>query len=231
MLKTLAIFLSLLVANAWSAPDVFRELTAGKKQTVVVYGTSLSHGGEWAKATGRWFDEKYPGLVTFVNHSGPGQHSGWGLANVEEKVMKLQPGLVFVEFAFNDAREKYNVSVSKAGSNLDEIVKAIQKGSPQTQVVLQVMNVGWDVPGGNQSDSWRPNLQTYNDLYRKYAKDHGLTLIDHYPAWEKLKRDDFEKFKRDLPDGTHPIAKASLEVTWPAVKDWLERQSAAAKVK
>jgi len=230
MLKTLCVAFSLLVTSGWSAekPDVFKELASGKKQTVVVYGTSLSHGGEWAVATKKWFDGKYPGLVTFVNNSGPGQHSGWGLKNVKPKVVDLKPALVFIEFAFNDSRETYKVSAADAASNLDKIVQEIGQGSPNTEVVLQVMNVGWDVPGGNQSDSWRPKLQAYNDNYRKYAAEHRLQLIDHYAAWERLKRKDPKTYQKYVPDGTHPSAEGSLAVTWPAVKAWLEKRSEAA---
>lgn len=213
-------------AAAAEKPDVFKNLAAGGKDTVVVYGTSLSHGGEWAKEMKRWFDAKYPGQVTFVNNSGPGQHSGWGLQHVEEKVVKLQPGLVLVEFAFNDARDKYDVSVKQAAENLDKIVATISKGSPRTEIVLQVMNVGWDVPGGNQSHSWRPKLQDYNDNYRKLAKKRGFDLIDHYAAWALLKEKDTATYERYIPDGTHPEAEGSLAVTWPAVKAWLEARSA-----
>ena len=35
---------------------VFEQLRQGKNQTVVVYGTSLSINGQWAKALGSWFD-------------------------------------------------------------------------------------------------------------------------------------------------------------------------------
>lgn len=230
MFRTLCVAFSLLATIGWSAetPDVFTELAAGKKQTVVIYGTSLSHGGEWAVATKKWFDAKYPGQVTFVNNSGPGQHSRWGLKNVKTKVTDLKPALVLMEFAFNDSRETYKVSVADGASNLDKIVKEIGKESPGTEVVLQVMNVPWDVPGGNQSDSWRPKLQAYNDNYRKYAADHRLQLIDHYAAWEKLKREAPETYRKYIPDGTHPSAEGSLAVTWPAVKAWLEKRSEAA---
>jgi acyl-CoA thioesterase-1 len=225
--KWICVAVAVTLGNLGAAekPDVFRDLAAGKKETVVVYGTSLSHGGEWAKETKKWFDAKYPGQVSFVNNSGPGQHSGWGLQHVEEKVVKLQPGLVLVEFAFNDARDKYDVSVRQAAGNLEKIVAVIRKGSPRTEIVLQVMNVGWDVPDGNQSDSWRPKLQDYNDNYRKMAKSQGFDLIDHYAAWEKLKKDDFETYKKYIPDGTHPDAAGSLAVTWPGVKAWLEKRS------
>lgn len=168
------------------------------------------------------------GLVTFVNNSGPGLHSGWGLENVKPKVVDLKPALVFIEFAFNDSREKYEVSVTDAASNLHKIVKEIGSGSPSTEVVLQVMNVGWDVPGGNQSDSWRPKLQAYNDNYRKDAAEHRLHLIDHYAAWERLKREEPIIYQNYVPDGTHPSAQGSLTVTWPAIKAWLEKRSEAA---
>src|SRR5690349_11253996 len=90
---------SSLVSNAAPADPAtpFRSLAAGKKQTVVVYGTSLTHGGAWANATKQWFDQTYPGQVTFINSGGPGQNSDWGLANLKAKVLDHHPDLVFVE--------------------------------------------------------------------------------------------------------------------------------------
>lgn len=48
--------------------------------------------------------------------------------------------------------------------------------------MLQTMNVGWDAPNGNRSLSARPQLEAFNEVYRGYAREHGLPLLDHYGA-------------------------------------------------
>lgn len=208
---------------------LFRNLAAGKKQTVIVYGTSLTHGGAWANATKQWFDQTYPGQVTFINSGGPGQNSDWGLANLKSKVLDHRPDLVFVEFAYNDAHEKFHLPVERGAANLAKIIEDIRAQNPATVIVLQTMNVGCDAPNGNRSLSVRPELERYNDNYRKLARDQGLPLLDHYVAWKKLKETDPATYQRYVPDGTHPDAQGSLAVTWPTVQAWLEATRATAK--
>jgi lysophospholipase L1-like esterase len=208
---------------------VFANLQAGRKQTVVVYGTSLSHGGEWAVATKAWFDGRFPGQVVFVNSAGPGQNSDWGLANLAKNVLDHRPDLVILEFSFNDAHAKFAMPVAKGAANLDQIVSGIRKRQPACDIVLQVMNAAWDAPNDKRSLGNRPQLQAFNDNYRAYAAKHGLPLIDHYPAWLRLKEQDPERYHQLVPDGTHPTREGSLAITWPAVKALLERAAAAKK--
>ncbi len=201
----------------------FANLRAGKAQTVVLYGTSLTHGGEWAVATKNWFAEHYAGKATVINSAGPGQNSQWGLANLGERVLAHQPDLVLMEFSYNDAHEKFNLTVAQAASNLDAMVRGIRAKRPSCDIVLQVMNANWDAPNGKRTMSARPQLTAFNDNYRTYAKAHSLPLIDHFPAWQTLKENDAERFHRYVPDGTHPTKEGSLAVTWPGVHGLLER--------
>ncbi len=209
----------------------FTNLHAGKTQTVVLYGTSLTHGGEWAVATKAWFTEHFADKATVINSAGPGQNSQWGLANLDERVLAHLPDLVLMEFSYNDAHEKFNLTVAQAASNLDAMVRGIHAKRPSCDIVLQVMNANWDAPNGKRTMSARPQLTAFNDNYRSYAKAHALPLIDHFPAWQALKEKDAELFQRYVPDGTHPSKEGSLAITWPAVKALFERADQAAASK
>jgi lysophospholipase L1-like esterase len=208
--------------------SVFRNLQAGKKQTVLVYGTSLTAGGAWANALKKWFDDGYPGLVTFINSGGPGQNSDWGKTNLKAKVLDRKPNLVFIEFSYNDAHEKFKMPVTRGAENLDAMVRAIREQDADAAIVLQIMNAPWDAVGDKPAASSRPQLEAFNDNYRRYAREHSLPLIDHYPAYKQLEKAEPEKFHKWLPDGSHPSAEASLAITWPAIKDLLEKSRAAA---
>lgn len=208
--------------------EFFGRLESGQNQTVVVYGTSLTHGGAWTDATRRWFEHRYAGKVKFINSGGPGENSDWGLRNLQDKVLVHQPGLVFIEFSYNDAHDKFRMPVERGGDNLAKMVAAIRERNPATVIVLQTMNVGWDAPNGNRSLSVRPDLDRYNDNYRRLAREQGLPLLDHYAAWLKLKESDPDKFQHYVPDGTHPTREGSLAVTWPAIQNWLEDARRAA---
>ena len=63
----------------------------------------------------------------------------------------------------------------------------------------------------------RPNLDAYNQMYRDAAKAHGLRLIDHYPAWNKILNEDPARFLRYVPDAIHPVRQGALAVSTPVV--------------
>lgn len=209
---------------------VFKNLAEGKAQTVVVYGTSLTINGAWAKSLQTYFDERFPGKVTFVNGAKAGMHSDWGVENLKSRVLDKKPDLVFIEFSVNDAATKNDVPLEKSAANLDQMVKAIRAQNPQAEIVLQTMNPAWDSPRNEAKKygSDRPNLEAYYDVYRRYAREHGLPLVDHYPAWAKLQKEDRQVFEKAVPDGIHPSSGASVARTWPAIGAMLERARAAA---
>ena len=138
---------------------------------------------------------------------------------------------MFLEFAINDASTKNQVSLEQSVANLDAMVRALRKQNPKVEIVLQTMNPAYDSPrvpekkyGGD-----RPRLEAYYGGYRDYARKHGLPLVDHYPVWARLLRDEPKRFEEMVPDGIHPSGTASREVTWPAVESLLERARAAAR--
>jgi lysophospholipase L1-like esterase len=227
-----------LVSASWTraegAPEplpvnIFKNLAAGKKQTAVTYGTSLTVTGAWTKATQEYFDKHYPGQVTFENTAKSGMHSNWGVENLQERVLDKKPDLVFIEFAVNDAAPKNGVSLEQSVANLDKMVTAIRQQNPQVDIVLQTMNPAWDSPSvkDKKYGSDRPHLEAYYDVCRQYARDHHLPLVDNYPNWAKLQKEDPEQFKSSVPDGIHPSSAASLAVTWPAIESLLERARGA----
>ena len=210
---------------------LFRNLHAGKPQTVVTYGTSLTHVSEWPKALKAYFEKNHPGQVTCLERAKSGQQSNWGVANLKKQVLAHHPDLVFIEFSMNDAATKHQITVEKAEANLDTMVQALRKQNPQVEIVLMTMNVCWDAPNaeGKKPASDRPHLEDYYESYRRYARAHQLCLIDHHPAWKKLQQENGELFRKWLPDGTHPIPEGSLAITWKNIESVLERAKAAAQ--
>ena len=235
MVFALLLFAFSFKAIAQVAPDphlveFFKHIQSGQKQGVVAYGTSVTKYGAWVSLMEQWFNEKYPGMVTVINSGGPGQNSDWGLAQIQKQVLDHQPDLVFIEFAINDAHVRFKMPVERGKENLDKIVQAIQKQNPKTAIVMQTMNCLWDAPKGMaRGDTDRPQMEAYNENYRAYAREHHLPLVDNYPAWLKIKQTDLSKLQELIPDGTHPNKFGSLAVTWPGLKEVLEKAQAAAK--
>jgi acyl-CoA thioesterase-1 len=204
----------------------FQSLQAGRKQTVVLYGTSLTHSAPWTGMLNDWFEAMHPGQVTLINSGGPGENSTWGLANLQARVVDHKPDLVFIEFASNDGVTRFNLQVEEAANNLDHMIKTIHAKNPDTEIVLQTMNVPWDSP---EMDALarRPNLETYNDNYRRYAQAHHLPLLDHYPAWKQFEETLPDQFRAGIPDGSHPNESGIRAAMWPALLDFLEKSRAA----
>jgi lysophospholipase L1-like esterase len=202
--------------------EFFNRLKAGDKQTVIVYGTSLTAGGAWTGSLKNWFEQQFPGQVNFINSGLSGKTSQEGVDQLQAKVLDLKPDLVFIEFSINDAHVRFNMPVEQSKANLDKIVSGIQAQNPKAAIVLQIMNQPWDAPNGNRSYSDRPQLAAFTENYRTYAREHNLLLIDHAPAWQKLQDTRPELYRTYLPDGLHPNGEGSNAITWPAIRQMLE---------
>lgn len=235
MMKTFIFSLLLLVLSlagrAQPLPSgIFEALDAGEHQTVITYGTSVTILGQWATEVGLYFDAHYPGQVTFTNTACAGQTSVWGLENLQERVLDLHPDLVFLEFAINDAATKHGISTEDCRDNLDALVKRIRAQNPDVEIVLQTMDPAWDSPASapKKYASDRPHLNDYYQVYRDFAAENNLPLIDNYPVWRKIMDENPELYHKMVPDGIHPGKDASREVAWPAVKLLLEKARFAA---
>ncbi|CAN5341269.1 hypothetical protein BH09VER1_BH09VER1_27510 [soil metagenome] len=206
--------------------DFFKRLRAGDKLTVVAYGTSVTKYGAWVDLVQKWFDAKYPGQVTVVNSGGPGQNSTWGLASIQAEVLDHKPDWVFIEFAANDAHERFKLPVETARQNLDKMIGVIRQQNPRAVIVLQTMNAFWDCPKGfTTADTSRSRMEEYNENYRACAREDKLPIIDNYPDWVKFKKEHYDQFQVFLPDGTHPNKDGVRTVMWPNMEKFFDQAS------
>lgn len=220
-----------LVTNQALASNLVDNLKAGKEQTVVCYGTSLTATGQWVADLGKWLNTLDPaGKARATVHKVglSGQASQTGLNNLQGKVIKLKPDTVIIEFAMNDAyhgpnygpkHADYGMTPEKSAANLSQMIEEIRTALPETEIIIQTMNSVWDSPqGSGMSAKTRPDLAEYYEGYRKVAKKYNLPVIDHYKNWEKLRENDFDLYKKYIRDGTHPTPEGSTAITFPEVK-------------
>ncbi|WP_442888615.1 GDSL-type esterase/lipase family protein [Congregicoccus parvus] len=206
-----------------------RNLEAGRRQTVVLYGTSLTHTAEWPHAMQHFFDADWPGRVNLVNASLSGRQSRWGMENLEKRVLVHHPDLVFIEFSINDAATKHGISPDRAIEHLDNMVRRLREQNPAVEIVLQTMNPVFNGDDGKNAADARPRLDHYYAGYRHYARRHHLPLLDHYAAWLRLRARDPAAFEHAMPDGTHPIPEYSRKVTWAGIESMFSRSFDAAR--
>jgi len=187
-------------------------LEAGKQQTVITYGTSLTASGAWVKQLQQALNSSYPGKAKVINSGKGAMWSKWGVDNLEKRVIEKKPDTIFIEFAINDAYLPYKTSVKQAQSNLENMMDRILKANPKCEIILMVMNP----PIGVHLER-RPKIKDYYEMYRSVAKDRKLLLIDHYPKWEKILNEDPNRFKKLVPDGVHPSSKGCKIVITPNI--------------
>ncbi len=181
-----------------------QKLAAGLPQRMVVYGTSLTANGAWPAQVLAGLNAAWPGLTTLLNRGGSGESSVWGVANLETQVTAATPDVVFIEFAVNDAVARFDLSLAQASANLDAILAGIRAARPECEIILQVTNPVTGRPQGD--DGWRPQLEHYQQIYRKAAARDNILLIDHHPAWQSLLDLGEAEYLNYVPDGLHPSA-------------------------
>jgi lysophospholipase L1-like esterase len=176
------LFVGAASATEKGSSQLVKNLEAGKKQTVVTYGTSLTRIGAWPDQLRAVLEQNYPGQITLTNSAQGGSNSEWGRKSFEERVIQKKPDTMIIEFAINDSVAKRNVTVAKAQKNLEEMIDRLLKSNPDAEIILMAMN-----PCVGLHKARRPDLTTYYQMYHDVAKAHGFMLIDHYPAWEKIR--------------------------------------------
>ncbi|SHF48627.1 SGNH/GDSL hydrolase family protein [Pedobacter caeni] len=212
-------------------------LKKGKKITIVTMGTSLT-GGEWCwpdVMMNNWLKKAFPGQITFFNEGvsassssvGPNNNpalSGLGKLPV---VIAHKPDVVFIEFTTKDAYLPYKISLEDSRKNLNLIIDKILSANPNTEIILQTMNTVMDKPGSGSHASDRPKLAEYTQGYRNVAKARGLLIVDHYPNWEKLMKENPGVFDQLVPDRIHPQLSGYKKILLPELKKILAPTSAA----
>jgi lysophospholipase L1-like esterase len=207
---------------AGSQDALIAHLKAGRAQSIVTYGTSLTAGGAWVGQLQGALDRQFPGLTKVVNSGAGAMWSKWGVEHLEERVIGKQPDAVLIEFAINDAFLEYKTSTQQARTNLEQMIDRIVQSHPQCQVILMTMNP----PIGVHRER-RPKVDDYYEVYRQVARARNLLLIDHHPNWTKVLQEDAATFNRYVPDGIHPDALGCERVILPQLLKSLGLQAPA----
>ena len=155
---------------------------------------------------------KWPGLAHVINGGEGAQYSTWWLAHLQERVLAHHPDTVLFESAINDAYAPYATSVEQARANLGEIVRRLLAQNPNCEIILQVMN-----PPTGEHLTIRPNYRAYYEMWRDFAAERGLRLIDHSLNWYAIQATDGTKLQRYMPDGIHPSEEGCKAVVTPEI--------------
>ncbi len=185
----------------------------GLPQHIVAYGTSLTWAGSWVEHLRQILNCKQSGYnFTICNMGKNSKASDWGVRQLEARVLKRNPDAVFLEFGINDGDERHRISLEQSRSNLIAMIDGILTHNPDCDVILLTMN-----PVVGKPAEFRPRLDQYYQVARDVARERGLRLVDLYPIWETMLREEPETFNQYVRDGLHPGTEAGIKIVAPAI--------------
>ncbi len=206
-------------------------LKEGKKQKLLLYGTSLtiseSEGasGEWVLELRKWGKEKFQDRLTVINSAEGGKSSKWGLEQLKERVLNHQPDYVLIEFGMNDSDKFQLRTLKEVQEQLSEIILQIKASNPTIGIGLMTMNPKIE-NAINPAHAGRHNLlPAYYDLYREAAIKYHLDFIDHYSSWIEREKKEPGFLVQHIPDGVHPDGESVKMITFENLKTFLTEKS------
>ena len=210
-------------------PQFLNRLHQGDQIKIAALGTSLTGGTwRWFDVMKEWLDEEYSGQISYHNLGVGASASSYpsgnsGLARVRELV-KINPDVVFIEFAVNDAYKPYNIIIEDSRRNLESIIRSLKSANPEVEIILQTMNVVIDMPELNMFEATkRSDLELYHEMYRDVAVKKDILLIDHYQNWKKyLEGNGRDAYIKIVKDGIHPQLYGYRKVLLPELKRVLQ---------
>ena len=217
-----ALVFFLVGATSGHTSQLVDNLSAGKDQTVVVFGTSLTERGAWPAQMETWLNSQgYQGKATVINKGKSGSDTkSHGVPDVARDVVEQKADTVFVEFGMNDCIQRVpdrppQVPLNEFKANLTTIVERIRAGLPAAEIILLTMNPARDSARYPNSGKFRAALPDYYQAVRDLGRVKSLLVVDTFPAWNKLEPATLMKF---IPDGVHPVPAGNETVTTPAIQ-------------
>lgn len=184
---------------------------------IVALGTSLTRNALWPDTLASVLTvcSGRPVLVTRI--AAAGENSAWGLTQVQA-VAAVQPDLVLIEFAINDADLRDGQSLDAAWDAHQRLLDALAAEVPAARPVLMTTNRAFGL-----RVLLRPWLGAHYEQYRRLAAARHVGLIDLEPLWAAAPASGQDGISR-LPDGLHPTDAAVATIVFPTLVTELGRR-------
>jgi lysophospholipase L1-like esterase len=155
---------------------------------IICFGDSITEGAEFS-VNDRWttllkmkLDVAKPDVFEVHNKGIGGNTSAQGFDRIDTDVLPFLPGIVLIQFGFNDANVKDftiepRVSLAEFEKNLKEFhrIIATKKGIPVFLLNHTIGEVDGEQGNGKK---YNDNFLPYNKTIRKIAAQSGARLID-----------------------------------------------------
>lgn len=174
----------------WSAiQSVFRKVSGGEPVLIGFLGGSITQGSLascqencYASRVYRWWKEQFSN-VRFRNAGIGGTTSQFGVARVEDDLLRYQPDMVFVEFSVNDDCTPF----------FQETYEGLVRKILETGAALMLIhNVRYD------------NMESAEDIHLPIGKHYALPCISMRTTIYPLVASGALPSRDITPDGLHP---------------------------
>jgi acyl-CoA thioesterase-1 len=163
-----------------------RKLSAGEEVLYVVYGDSISAGGEASQESLTYYGlftallrDLYPvGRIRIENRSIPGETSEGGASRVYEDVIPLEPDLVSIGYGMNDQNIHGNgITLEQFEKNLRHILDTLRSFSESDILLVTPCepNPHWQHTSGQ--------THRYADSIRRLGDEYGIGVADAHTLW------------------------------------------------
>lgn len=163
------------------------KITAGGPFKLIAYGDSISAGGEastedlrFQNRYGKTLQKRFPKAeVTVECGATGGDHTGHGVARLEEKVLTRKPDLVLLAFGMNDHNlAPYGVPLEQFEANLNEIIAKIRDRTGAEIILLSTFPPNPDWAFGSHQ------MEKYAEVTRRVAEKRKCAYADLYSVWQ-----------------------------------------------
>lgn len=155
--------------------NTYYRLTKNNKLRVAYFGGSITYGTgstnidktSWRALTGEHLKNKFPDAeITTLNASIGGTGTGYGIARIDNDLLKFDPDLVFIEFSINDGYQYY--SVDDSVMFYESIINRIIGHNPFADIIMVFTTDRAIIKGDNMIFK----------AHRKLAEYYGFCSID-----------------------------------------------------
>lgn len=190
---------------------VFERGTLMKR--IVLIGDSITYGenassrkNSWAAKLDAYLKSELKGQFEVINNGTSGETAQEGFDEVEDRVIKYTPDIVFIGYGTNDCTKEgssYNNGYYNFESNIEDIAESIRDQTNATIVFNLAPPVIEELCSNDIFKIYNKDLKAYNDIVKKVANSMTLAFIDHYRLMSD--RDDLKELIDT--DGIHPNDK------------------------
>jgi lysophospholipase L1-like esterase len=181
-----------------------------KLRRIVLVGDSITFGdnaqsrkNSWGSRLHEYLKNNFPGKFELVNNGVEGEIAQEGFDEIEDRVIKYTPDIVFIGYGTNDCTKEnraYVNSIYNFESNMKDIAEAVRS---QTNAVI-IFNLAPPVIEELCNDDvvtiHNRDIEAYNNVVKRICGSMMLSFVDHY---DLMSANDDIKELIDY-DGIHP---------------------------